>query len=59
MRIEQANVMFYDSSKFNEYCSDKKTLELDKEFKRQKGFSLLDKYGFIKYAKMGNKNNII
>ena len=59
MRIEQANVMFYDSSKFKEYCSDKKTLELDKEFKRQKGFSLLDKYGFIKYAKMGNKNNII
>ena len=59
MSIEQANVMFYDSSKFKEYCSDKKTLELDKEFKKQKGFSLLDKYGFIKYAKMGNKNNII
>jgi hypothetical protein len=59
MSIEQANIMFYDSSEFKEYCSDKKTLELDKEFRKQKGFSLSDKYGFIKYAKMGNKNNII
>jgi hypothetical protein len=59
MSIEQANIMFYDSSEFKKYCSDKKTLELDKEFRKQKGFSLSDKYGFIKYAKMGNKNNII
>lgn len=56
MSMEQANVMFYESNKFKEFCSDPKTLEHDAEFRKQKGFSLLDKYGFIKFAKMGNKN---
>ena len=56
MSIEQAITMFYNSIIFREYFLNPKTIELDIEFRRQKKFSLLDKYGFIKFAKMGNKN---
>ena len=56
MSIEQAIIMFYNSIIFREYFLNPKTIELDIEFRRQKKFSLLDKYGFIKFAKIGNKN---
>lgn len=59
MSIEQANKMFFNSKNFKQYCSESKTLELDIEFRRQKKFSLLEKDGFIKFAKKGNKSFLI
>lgn len=57
MNLQKAYEMFYESAKFHEYQLDPKTIEYDEEFQRQKKFSLLEKNGFIRLAKMGNKAN--
>ena len=62
MNFEKAIELFYNSQDFEKYANDPKTKYLDKEFKAQKGFSLLEPNGFIKmvkqYGKKLNKESI-
>ena len=55
MSLEDAYINFYDSTIFLQYARDENTLFGDKEFKGIYGFSLLEKYGFIKLLKMSYK----
>ena len=62
MSLEDAYINFYDSTIFFQYARDENTLIGDKEFKAIYGFSLLEKYGFIKLLKMnykGTKNKLM
>jgi hypothetical protein len=52
MSLEDAYIYFYNSTIFFQYARDENTLIGDKEFKAIYGFSLLEKYGFIKLLKM-------
>ena len=51
MTFEDIIILFYKSKQFKDYSSDPKTLFLDKHFIKIKGFSLLEKNGFIKLIK--------
>ena len=51
MTFEDIIILFYNSKQFKDYSSDPKTLFLDKHFIKIKGFSLLEKNGFIKLIK--------
>ena len=55
MSLEDAYFNFYDSIIFYQFARDENTLIGDKEFKAIYGFSLLEKYGFIKLLKMNYK----
>ena len=55
MDFEKAIELFYNSQDFEKYANDPKTKYLDKEFKAQKGFSLLEPNGFIKMVKQYEK----
>ena len=55
MNFEKAIELFYNSQDFEKYANDPKTKYLDKEFKAQKGFSLLEPNGFIKMVKQYEK----
>ena len=55
MNFEKAIELFYNSQDFENYANDPKTKYLDKEFIAQKGFSLLEKNGFIKMVKQYEK----
>ena len=55
MSLEDAYIYFYNSTIFFQYARDENTLIGDKEFKAIYGFSLLEKYGFIKLVKMNYK----
>ncbi len=55
MSLEDAYINFYDSIIFFQYARDENTLIGDKEFKAIYGFSLLEKFGFIKLLKMNYK----
>ena len=48
-------VLFYDSEQFKDYSSDPKTIFLDEQFTKSKGFSLMEKRAFFKLMK--NYNN--
>ena len=52
MSLENAYELFFESDDFKNYTKDSKSIYLDKEFKIQKGFSLLEKNGFLKMIKM-------
>lgn len=52
MSLENAYELFFESDDFKNYTKDSKIIYLDKEFKIQKGFSLLEKNGFLKMIKM-------
>ncbi len=56
MTVEDAYSLFYESKEFKKYAAEAKTIYLDKEFKIQKGFSLLEKNGFIKMCRMYKYN---
>jgi hypothetical protein len=51
MTFEDAIQLFYDSKQFKDYSSSQKTIFLDDQFTKSKGFSLLDKNAFIKLMK--------
>lgn len=51
MSYEEIIIDFYKSEKFKEYSSCQKTKELDKQFQKTKGFSLLENNAFIKLLK--------
>lgn len=51
MSLEYAYELFYESEEFKKYADDTRIIYQDKEFKIQKGFSLLEKNGFIKMIK--------
>ena len=55
MDFEKAIELFYNSQDFEKYANDPKTKYLDKEFKAQKGYSLLEPNGFIKMVKQYEK----
>ena len=55
MSLEDAYINFYDSIIFFQYARDENTIIGDKEFKAIYGFSLLEKYGFIKLLKTNYK----
>ena len=56
MRLEDAYTLFYNQPEyFKKYAADSKTIDLDKEFQAEKGFSLLEPNGFIKVFKMLRK----
>ena len=58
MRLEDAYMLFYHMPEyFQKYATDSKTINLDKEFQAEKGFSLLDTNGFIKFCKMLRKKD--
>ena len=57
MSLEDAYINFYDSTIFFQYARDENTLIGDKEFKAIYGFSLFEKYGFIKLLKMSYKGD--
>ena len=48
MTFQDAVELFYNSKKFNNYTISSKTIFLDEYFIKAKGFSLLEKNGFIK-----------
>ena len=48
MTFQDAIVLFYESKQFKDYSSLSKTIFLDKYFTKAKGFSLLEKNGFLK-----------
>lgn len=56
MTVEDAYSLFYESKEFKKYAAETKTIYLDKEFRIQKGFSLLEKNGFIKMCRMYKYN---
>lgn len=43
--------IFFDSDEFKKFCEDEEIKRLDEEFKRQKGYSIREKYAFIKFIK--------
>lgn len=51
MSYEDIIIEFYKSEYFKEFCEDKKTTELEKQFQKTKGFSLLEKNALIKLLK--------
>lgn len=55
MSLEDAYGIFYESEDFKKYATDSKTVFLDKEFKVEKGYSLLEKNAFVKMIKMYGK----
>jgi len=55
MSLEDAYKIFYESEDFKKYATDSKTVFLDKEFKVEKGYSLLEKNAFVKMIKMYGK----
>jgi hypothetical protein len=48
-------VLFYDSEQFKDYKSDPKTIFLDEQFAKNKGFSLMERSAFFKLMKYYNK----
>lgn len=56
MTVEDAYSLFYESKEFKKYAAETKTIYLDKEFRIQKGYSLLEKNGFIKMCRMYKYN---
>ena len=52
MTLEDAYELFYASKDFEDFKKDEKTAFYDKEFIKEKHFSLLEKNGFIKLTKM-------
>ena len=55
MSLEDAYEIFYESEDFKKYATYSKTVFLDKEFKVEKGYSLLEKNAFVKMIKMYGK----
>ena len=51
MTFEDIIVLFYNSQIFKDYSYDPKTLFLEQQFTKTKGFSLLEKNGLIKLLK--------
>lgn len=43
--------IFFDSNEFKNFCEDKKVIDWDKEFMKQKGYSLRKKSAFIQFVK--------
>ena len=48
-------VLFYDSEQFKDYSTDPKTIFLDEQFAKSKGFSLMERSAFFKLMKNYNK----
>lgn len=55
MTFQDAIYMFYESNQFKDYSSSPKTIFLDSQFVKAKGFSLLEKNAFFKLMKNYNK----
>lgn len=55
MTYKDIIVLFYDSKEFKDYSSDPKTIYLDEQFTKSKGFSLMEKSAFFKLMKIYNK----
>lgn len=51
MQLQEAIHLFYDSKQFNKYASSQKTIFLNEQFKKFKGFSLSEKNGFIRHLR--------
>lgn len=56
MSLEDAYELFYKSEYFKKYANDSKTIYLDKEFKAEKKYSILENNAFVMMLK-GKKNN--
>ena len=58
-KVEDAFLDFYENkSEFQKICSDKDCIFFDEFFKRETGFSLLEKNGFLKVIRNNQKLNI-
>ena len=57
MSYENIVSLFYKSNEFKDYSSSQKTQSLDEQFIKSKGFSLMEKNGFIKLMKNYNKKS--
>ena len=55
MTFQDAIKLFYESNQFKDYSSSTKTIFLDKQFNKAKGFSLREKNAFFKLMKNYNK----
>lgn len=55
MTLEDAYELFYKSKDFEDFKKDEKTIFYDKEFIKEKHFSLLENNGFIRLTKMYQK----
>ena len=49
--VEEIIIEYYNSTKFIDFSSDEEIIEKDKAFYKEKKFSLLKDYGFIKLIK--------
>ena len=47
MTFQDAIYIFYESNQFKDYSSSPKTIFLDRQFVKAKGFSLLEKNSFL------------
>ena len=47
--------IFSDSKEFKEFCENERNILLDEEFKRENGYSLKEKYGYLKYINDNRK----
>ena len=57
MKYEDIINLFYKSSYFKDYSSSLKTIKLNRQFIKAKGFSLIENNGFIKLMKKSEKDN--
>ena len=58
-KVEDAFLDFYENkSEFEKICSDKDCIFFDEFFKRETGFSLLEKNGFLKVIRSSRKLDI-
>ena len=57
MKYEDIINIFYNSSYFKDYSSSLKTIKLNRQFIKAKGFSLIENNGFIKLMKKSEKDN--
>ena len=56
MTFQDAIILFYESKIFNDFSTSRKTRFLDNQFFKAKGFSLLEKNGFLKLMNYNNIN---
>ena len=56
MSMEEYIKIYYDTDEFKKFCKEEKIQFYEKEFKKEKKFGMLEKYGFLRLIKMYQKN---
>ena len=57
MTVEEYIKIYYETKEFKKFCDEEKIKYYDEEFIKEKKFSILEKYGFLKLIKMHQINH--